>query len=67
MNQSTKDTTARIATLALAVIGSLLAVAETIKDIPALAPYSNWATAFVGLAVALKQVILLIHPTEPKV
>lgn len=59
-----KDTTARVATLALAVIGSLLAVAESIKDIPALAPYSNWATAFIGLAVALKQILMMLQPPK---
>lgn len=61
-----QDKAARIATLVLAAIGSLLAVAESIKDIPALAPYSNWATAFIGLAVSVKQVILMIHPPAPK-
>jgi hypothetical protein len=59
-----KETTTRVATAALAFIGVLLAVAESIKDIPALAPYSNWATAVVGLAVAMKQIIQLAAPQD---
>lgn len=62
MNQ---DTAARVSTLVLAAIGVLLAVAESIKDIPALAPYSNYATAFIGLAVSVKQIILMLNPQKP--
>lgn len=59
--KETQDKVARISSAALASIGVLLAVAESIKDIPALAPYSNYATAFVGLAVAVKQILLLVQ------
>jgi len=64
MTQQTQDTTARVSTLILAAIGVLLAVAESIKDIPALAPYSNYATAFIGLAVAVKQILMMINPPK---
>lgn len=66
MTPQSQDQVARISTLVLAVIGVLLAVAESIKDIPALAPYSNYATAFIGLAVSVKQIVLMITNSQPK-
>lgn len=61
MTQQTQDTTARVSTLILAFIGVLLAVAESIQSIPALAPYSNYSTAIIGLAVSVKQIILMFQ------
>lgn len=66
MDQKQKDTTARVSTLVLGLIGAFLAVANDIKDIPALAPYSNWSTAIIGLAISLKQILLLMSPPKPE-
>lgn len=65
MTQKNQDTTARISTLVLVLAGVILAVAEGIKDIPALAPYSHWSQVLIGLAVAMKQIILMVQPPKP--
>jgi uncharacterized membrane protein YjfL (UPF0719 family) len=58
-----RENAASATSLTLVLIGALLAVADDIKNIPALAPYSNWSTAIIALAVAVKQ-ILSFKPPE---
>jgi hypothetical protein len=55
------ETTTKYLTLTLALLGTFLAIAEDIKNIPFLAEYSNYATAVVGAAIAAKQVLLIIQ------
>lgn len=61
MTTNTQDQITLYTTAALGVIGSLLAIANEIKDIPALAPYSNYAVLVIGFAVTAKQIIQIIQ------
>lgn len=70
---ATKENLTRGLTAILAVIGTLLAIADQIKDIPALAAYSQYGTAFIGFAITAKQIAMIIYEqvtgkpwTEPK-
>lgn len=70
MTALTKDQITLYTTAALGVLGSFLAIADDIKNIPALAPYSNYAVFVIGLAVTAKQIISIIHnhlkpPNQP--
>jgi hypothetical protein len=56
---ATKENVTRGLTASLAVIGTLLAIADQIKDIPALADYSQYGTAFIGFAIAAKQICMV--------
>lgn len=57
----TKENATRSLTAALAIIGTFLAVADQIKDIPALADYSQYGTAAIGVAITAKQIIMIIY------
>lgn len=61
MKTFTKEQVTLYTTASLGLIGSFLAVANDIKNIPALAPYSNYAVFVIGLAVTAKQIIQIVQ------
>lgn len=56
-----KEDAVRGITALLGILGTLLAIADQIKAIPALAAYSNYAVATIGVAVVVKQAAMIIY------
>ncbi len=56
-----KDNIVRAITATLAVLGAFLGIADQVKDLPFLAPVSNYAVPVIGLAISFKNICIVAY------
>jgi hypothetical protein len=58
-----KENIVRTSTGVIALAGLFLAFADSVKNIPELAPYAHWGTVITAFAIAFKNFAIVVYET----